>query len=96
MITVHRNYQLQDANHFHAHVEINPIGQLDVDIIENKQHHQAEFEELKFEKTSKHTRLCATHGKQRWQVALDDKDAKELDRLIREANEEFETLMRDL
>lgn len=34
MISTFRDYELQDKNHFHAHIEVNPTGLLDVDIIE--------------------------------------------------------------
>lgn len=96
MITKHRDYQLQDSNHFHAHVEINPVGVLDVEILENKQHHQAEFNELSFMKIGGHTRLCGQHDKKPWQLALANKDAEEINRLIDQASEELEILMRDL
>ncbi|WP_436410550.1 hypothetical protein [Vibrio pectenicida] len=36
MISTFRDYELQDSNHFHAHIEVNPTGVLDVDIIEKK------------------------------------------------------------
>tara|TARA_Y100001956_G_C4128832_1_gene192177 strand:+ start:5744 stop:6034 length:291 start_codon:yes stop_codon:yes gene_type:complete len=96
MITKHRDYQLQDNNHFHAHVEINPIGVLDVEIVENKQHHQAEFSELSFMKVDGHTRLCGRQDATPWQLELNNKDAEEINRLIDQASEELEILMRDL
>ncbi|MCG9577041.1 hypothetical protein [Vibrio tubiashii] len=96
MISVHREYELIDVNHSHAHVEINPIGLIDVEIMENKQHHQAEFSELSFQKVGGHTRLCGKQNKKPWQLELDNKDAEEINRLIDQASEEFETLMRDL
>ncbi|MEF1172551.1 hypothetical protein [Vibrio sinaloensis] len=94
MISVHRDYQLHDQNH--AHVEINPVGLLDVDIKENKVHHQAEFSELSFRKVGQHTRLSAQGEQKPWQLELTNKDAEEINRLIDSANEELETLMRDL
>lgn len=96
MISVHRDYQLQDKDHLHAHIEINPIGLLDVEIIENKQRHQAEFNDVSFKKIDGHTRLCAKQATKPWQLALTNRDAEEINRLIDAASEEFETLMRDL
>lgn len=96
MISVHRDYQLQDNDHLHAHVEINPIGVLDVQIVENKQHHHAEFNDVSFKKIDGHTRLCAKHSSKPWQLELANRDAEEINRLIDAASEEFETLMRDL
>ncbi|MYM59345.1 hypothetical protein GTG28_08915 [Vibrio sp. OCN044] len=96
MISTFRDYELQDKNHFHAHIEVNPTGRLDVDIIENKEHHQTELCNVSFEKLAGKTRLKGKEAQNQWQLDLDDKDAIELYLLISKANEEYETLMRDL
>ncbi|KLN64866.1 MULTISPECIES: hypothetical protein [Vibrio] len=96
MIAVHRDYELVGMNHSHAHIEINPTGLIDVEIMENKLHLQAEFSELSFKKVGGHTRLCGKQNKKPWQVELENKDAEEINRLIDAASEEYETLMRDL
>lgn len=96
MISKHRNYQLKDVNHSRAHIEINPIGLIDVELVENKQHLRAEFSEVSFQKVGGHTRLCGRQNKKPWQVELNNKDADEVNRLIDEASEEYEILMRDL
>ncbi len=96
MISVHRQYELKGTTHFHAHIEVNPVGILDVEIIENKQHHKAELCDVGFKKLSGSTRVYGKQGKAQWALDLHDKDASELSHLIVEANKEFETLMRDL
>ena len=96
MISTFRDYELQDKNHFHAHIEVNPTGLLDVDIIENKEHHQTELCNVSFEKLAGKTRLKGKEAQNQWQLDLDDKDAIELYLLISKANEEYEALMRDL
>ncbi|WP_114785307.1 hypothetical protein [Vibrio tetraodonis] len=96
MISTFRDYELQDKNHFHAHIEVNPTGLLDVDIIENKEHHQTELCNVSFEKLAGKTRLKGKEAQNQWQLDLDDKDAIELYLLISKANEEYEILMRNL
>ncbi|GLT16862.1 hypothetical protein GCM10007938_06390 [Vibrio zhanjiangensis] len=96
MISTFRDYELRDTNHYHAHIEVNPIGVLDVDIIEKKEHHQTDLCDISFEKLAGKTRVKGKEAKHQWQLDLDDKDANELHQLISEANEEYETLMRDL
>ncbi|NVD08664.1 hypothetical protein FCU94_17600 [Vibrio sp. JPW-9-11-11] len=96
MILLHRDYRLGNAGHHHAHVAINPVGVIDVDITESAQHHSAEFSELVFQKAQGYTRLIGRHSKRPWQVTLSDHDAAEVHRLIDQAEEEFEVLMCDL
>ncbi|MBU2899300.1 hypothetical protein [Vibrio hepatarius] len=96
MISTFRDYQLQDKNHFHAHIEVNPTGILGVDIIEKKEHHQTDLYDISFEKLAGNTRLKGKGAQHQWQLDLDDKDALELHHLISQTNEEYETLMRDL
>ncbi|AIS57936.1 MULTISPECIES: hypothetical protein [Vibrio] len=96
MISTFRDYELQDKNHFHAHIEVNPTGLLDVDIIEKNEHHQTELCDISFEKLDGKTRIKGKEAQHQWQMDLDDRDATELHHLISEANEEYEILMRDL
>ena len=48
MISVHRVYEIKDISHNHAHIEINPVGVIDIEIVEKKEHHRAEFKDLSF------------------------------------------------
>ncbi|MGR5237124.1 hypothetical protein [Vibrio alfacsensis] len=96
MITVHREYSLKNSLDFHASVEVNPVGMLEVDIIELGEHHTTDFGDLSFESRGSETRVCGKEGKVPWQFNLATKDALELSHLVDEANEEYETLMSDL
>ncbi|EEY71220.1 hypothetical protein VHA_003079 [Grimontia hollisae CIP 101886] len=73
---------------------------MEVEILEKRQRHAAEFEHLKFERSGRVTKLVGKHtsnGKPvHWQLPLANDDAKELENLIEEASEELEILMRDL
>ncbi|PSU48919.1 hypothetical protein C9J12_10495 [Photobacterium frigidiphilum] len=86
--------------HRHAHLTVNPLGVLYIDIVEEHRKLKANFEDLLFESNGKTTGLvCIKHGKskhKRWHVDLSSNDAKELTTLINSAREEYETLMRDL
>ncbi|MGD8110425.1 hypothetical protein ACQEXU_09050 [Vibrio sp. TRT 21S02] len=96
MIAVHRNYLLQNAKHWHAHVAVNPVGIIDIEIKENHVHHSSSFDDLQFESIANKTRLRGQGNSTQWEVMLSDHDALELSHLIHEANEELETLLRDL
>jgi len=100
MFAKHRSYVLVEKRHHHAHLTVNPIGILFIEIAEEHKKLEAEFEDLLFESNGKTTGLvCIKHGKQKhkcWHVVLSCDDAKELTKLINEAREEYEILMRDL
>jgi len=100
MIAKHRDYLLQDTKNFHAHIQVNPIGILDVDIVEKREHHSSSFDSLAFKKVGSKTIVsgCEERGrkKSQWQLTLTKRDAEELNLLIEDANEEYEILMRDL
>lgn len=96
MILVQRHYELKDTKHCHANIEVNPTGVLDVKIVELNKHHQAELCDIEFQKLAGKTCLRCKNEQAQWMLELDDKDANELSTLIVEANEEYETLMRDL
>ncbi|CAE6943651.1 hypothetical protein ACOMICROBIO_LMKGKHOH_04731 [Vibrio sp. B1FIG11] len=39
MIAVHREYCLSNSPDLHAHVEVNPVGKLEVEIVELQERH---------------------------------------------------------
>lgn len=98
MIKTHRNFILHGTPKHHAHVHINPIGELDIDIVESHEHHHTEFSSLSFKRSKQSTLLQGVdiEQKQSWQLTLDNKDAEELTTIIQRANDDFEELMRDL
>ena len=96
MIAVHREYCLSNSPDLHAHVEVNPVGKLEVEIVELRERHITEFEDLSFESRGVQTRICGKEDTVPWQFNLAKTDALELSHLVDEANEEYETLMSDL
>ncbi|GAA5647839.1 MULTISPECIES: hypothetical protein [Vibrio] len=99
MIAKHRNYLLMGTEYFHARMQVNPVGVLDVDIVENQQHYRSNFDDLKFEKQGKHVRVIGreeVRGARPWQLTLAEKDADDLHQIIEQASEELEILHRDL
>ncbi|CAG23773.1 hypothetical protein [Photobacterium profundum] len=100
MYAKHRSYTLARPAHRHVRLSVNPSGFLSVEIEEDNNKLDSEFENLCFEKHGKITELvCFEHckpQKSRWHIYLSDNDAKELNRLINDAKEEYEILMRDL
>ncbi|NMS01521.1 hypothetical protein HKB36_00540, partial [Vibrio parahaemolyticus] len=49
MIAVHRDYCLSNSSELHAHVKVNPVGKLEVEIVELQERHTTEFDDLSFE-----------------------------------------------
>ncbi len=49
MIAVHRDYCLSNSSELHAHVKVNPVGKLEVEIVELQERHITEFDDLSFE-----------------------------------------------
>ncbi|GLR05656.1 hypothetical protein GCM10007906_32440 [Vibrio hyugaensis] len=96
MIAVHREYCLSNSPDLHAHVEVNPVGKLEVEIVELHEHHTTEFDDLSFENQGGETRIYGKENTVPWQFNLAKTDALELSHLVDEANEEYETLMSDL
>lgn len=100
MPAIHRSYLLKDTKQLHAHVQIIPTGELKVEIVENKQSHLADFEQIRFEKKGRVTKLIGhaeTNGKStKWQLPLAHDDADELEKLIDQAVDDLEILMRSL
>ncbi|SHF07351.1 hypothetical protein [Vibrio gazogenes] len=98
MITIHRDYLLvHRGNKDHAHVKVNPVGHIDIELNSCQACYHSAFDDVHFEKTGQKTKLTGNdHSSSPWQVMLSDNDAKELNHLIEEANDVYETLMRDL
>lgn len=96
MYTKLRSYTLAGKEHYHALVLVNPTGYLHIDIMEENDQLDGEFESLCFKTQNRKTELTCHDDEHDWQIALKGKDAKELVTLIEEAKEEYETLMRDL
>ena len=80
----------------YTHIEVNPVGKLEVEIVELQERHITEFEDLSFEIRGAQTRIYGKEGMVPWQFNLAKPDALELPHLVDEANEEYETSMRDL
>ncbi len=96
MITVHRDYCLSRRPDLHAHIEVNPVGKLKVELVELQKCHSTEFDDLSFESWGSETRICGKENAHKWQFKLAESDAKELSHLVEEASEEYEILMSDL
>ncbi|WP_047049996.1 hypothetical protein [Vibrio mexicanus] len=95
MISTHRDYVLEGKQQ-HAHFEINPAGELEVEIIEEKTRHRCELDQVSMSSDHGVAKLVGHQGSDDWQLELRANDAKELFSLIAKANEEYEILMRDL
>ena len=100
MLSRHRDYLLQDTKHLRAHFEVIPTGIVEVEIVDKKECHSAEFDKVRFERRGKVAKLVGQtqsgNKKVQWQVPLTVVDAEELEQLIEDASEELEILMRDL
>ncbi len=96
MISVHRDYCLSRRPDLHAHIEVNPVGKLKVELVELQECHSTEFDDLSFESRGNEIRIWGKENANRWQLKLAASDAMELSHLVEEANEEYETLMSDL
>ncbi|ELV8811293.1 hypothetical protein QNE21_002073 [Vibrio vulnificus] len=96
MITVHRDYRVSIKPERYAHVEINPVGKLDVEIKGQRQHYVVDFEQLAFSSDEQGVALVCQKAYSPWKVMLATADAQELKSLVKEAQEEYEILMRDL
>lgn len=100
MFAKHRSYILAEKTHPKAYITVNPTGTLHIDVKDEKKALDGDFGDLLFKKNGKVTALfCMKHGKQKkhcWHIDLAREDAQELTRLIHEAEDEFELLMRDL
>ncbi|GMQ49014.1 hypothetical protein [Vibrio sp. 10N] len=98
MIKTHHNFLLSGSPQRHAHVHVNPVGEVDVDIVELDEHHNTEFTALKFQRSQHSTLLKGMEisDHKSWQISLNNRDADELNKIIERANEDFEQLMRDL
>ena len=99
MFEIHREYELQNQQHFHAHIKVRPTGNLEFEILESHEHHDTDFSHLSFEAEQGKIKVVGRdeNGQQTdWQLLLAEDDAKELNHLVVLASEQYETLMRDL
>ncbi|KHT62194.1 hypothetical protein RJ45_18725 [Photobacterium gaetbulicola] len=100
MLTEHRHFTLPGESRLHADVTVSPVGELEVNILEQNSHLSGEFDQLYFYSEGKKTELvCKDQLKRddvKWHLSLASDDARELAKLIELAEEEYEILMRDL
>lgn len=100
MLAEYRQFTLLGGRGLHANVKVIPTGELEVSIKEKKDELHADFDELCFCSSGKKTELICRErvgpDTIRWHIDLANDDARELAELIESAEEEFETLMRDL
>ncbi len=100
MLEVHRNYLLKDTKQLKARVHIIPTGSVKIEILDKKQCHLADFEQIHFERKGNVTQLIGSENKngknKQWQLPFDHKDANELANLIDQAADNLEILMRSL
>jgi hypothetical protein len=96
MIETHRNYQLMDKQHSHVHVKLNPVGVLDVSLLDSDTHYLSDLDKVSFVPVGQVTEVSGCADNRTWRLEFDKYDAIELNHLIANANEEFEILMKDL
>ena len=98
MIAVQRDYTLQDAKHFHAHIEVKVCGTIEVDISETDDHFTADLDHVEFKQMGDKTKVIVIteEDHKKWQLILDRRDAAQLHNDVDNAAEEFEILMNDL
>ena len=100
MLARQRCYTLQGSEPLHANIVVNPIGMIEIDILEKNQHLSSEFEHVHFKESGQTMELicedgdCVTH--EDVSLTLSRKDAFELCEIIDDAIEEYEELMTDL
>lgn len=96
MIAIERKYCLSNSPNLHARIEVNPTGILDVEIVELNERHTTQFDDLSFKSDRGAVHVCGKEKASPWQLSLATGDGLELSTLVDNANEEYETLMRDL
>ena len=96
MIAIKKEYCLSNNQGLHARIEVNPVGTLDVEIIELNERHTTAFDDLSFESARGIIHVCGKEEALPWQLSLTTGDGLEVSTLVDKANEEYETLMRDL
>ncbi|MBY5992177.1 hypothetical protein [Ferrimonas balearica] len=77
---------------------INPLGEVDVELENAARPLHGRFGQLRFEPEGPegYRLTCQERAKPRWQLHLKPQDARSLQRLIAEAEDELDALMRDL
>ncbi|WP_087018962.1 hypothetical protein [Thaumasiovibrio subtropicus] len=99
MLAKCRHYTLPGTPELHATVNVIPTGMVHVEILENRQSIDADFEQLSFKTHGRMTDLvCYSEAgkKECWNLGMNSEDARDLAKLIESAEEELEILMRDL
>ncbi|MBF9001009.1 hypothetical protein [Vibrio nitrifigilis] len=102
MMSTRKEYVLQDKNHFHAHIEVTRCGTIAIDIPETQEHFETELDCIEWQsKNGASCLICVseTQAKKKpvtTSLVLHKKDARDLDKLIAEAEEDYELLMNDL
>lgn len=102
MISTCKECVLEDKQHHHAHIQLSRCGTVAIDIPATKEHIDTELDCIEIRSHS--GQLCLVcqakmenHAKtQKKTLPLQQHDAVELNELIKEASEEYETLMNDL
>ena len=94
------SYTLQDGEHRHANIVVNPEGTIDIDVVENKQHVTSELERVHFKDSCEGVQLICEddQGAAHKEICLmlSRRDALELCEVIDNTIEEYEQLMSDL
>ncbi len=95
MIVQCREFHLLKPAQVRAQIWVDPAGLVEVDIEPKGERLLGEPEQLSFEEDSEGTRVVcrSPHG---WQLCMNEREADCLKRMIRNAEQDLEDLMRDL
>ena len=93
LTTEHRHVILPKTQSQFADIYIKPTGSVKVVINDKSKIMLGEFHQLEIIQSNKKSRLSCQN---KWELDLSQKDATELAILIKQAEEEFEILMKDL
>ncbi|MFC3023745.1 hypothetical protein ACFODT_07900 [Vibrio zhugei] len=102
MISTCKECVLEDKHHHHARIQLTRCGTVAIDIPETNEHIDTELDSVEIRSHSGklclvcQAKLKSRENIQRKALPLQQQDALELNQLIREASEEYETLMNDL
>ncbi|CAM3498232.1 hypothetical protein [Paraphotobacterium marinum] len=90
---------LKNARRKNVHIKINPLGYLTLELKNgNKRYLKAKFEDIHFThgKQSTKVRVKPQSDKKDWLIHLEHQDAQDLKNKIKEAEDDFESLMDQL
>ena len=102
MISTCKECVLEDKHHHHARIQLTRCGTVAIDIPETQEHIETELDCVEIRSQSGQPCLICTekkksnHAKDQKALPLQQQDARELDKLIKDVSEEYETLMNDL